>query len=160
MAHEVRNPLSAAISACSFVKAAVHEAEPMKDEASTTSVREDTKIIDASLQFINDLLRNMLDMHRASSNQLNIDFAPVDLLRDVLEPVSSMLYARGHDFEVHCECPENTIILTDRLRLKQVCMNLGKCTVVSLDECLTLQQFSRPTTSHFILLNNDVYRTQ
>lgn len=106
--------------------AAVHEANPLQDEASKDSVREDTKIIDASLSFINDLLRNLLDIHRASSNQLTIDMAPVDLLRDVLEPVSSMLYARNLDFEVIVECPENTVIMTDRLRLKQVCMNLGR----------------------------------
>ena len=83
-------------------------------------------IIDSSLQFVNDLLRNMLDMHRASSNQMKIDFAPVDLLRDVLEPVASILYQRGSDFQVLIDCPENLIVMTDKLRLKQCALNLGR----------------------------------
>ena len=48
-----------------------------------------------SLRFINDLLRTMLDMHRASSGNLQVKLAPVDLLRDVLEPVAGMLHRGG-----------------------------------------------------------------
>ena len=69
----------------------------------------------------------MLDMHRASSNQLNIQRAFVDLKRDILEPVASMLYRRGACFEVIVDCPpEPLIIETDPLRLKQVVLNLGR----------------------------------
>src|SRR3569832_2802569 len=83
-------------------------------------------IIKSSLQFINDLLRNMLDMHRASSNQLKVDFVPTDILRDVLEPAASMLYQRGHGFETLIDCPENLVVRTDRLRLTQVVLNLSR----------------------------------
>jgi CheY-like chemotaxis protein len=126
IAHEVRNPLSAAISATSFVSSMVSEANPLSTADARKSAKEDVRIIEASLQFINDLLRNMLDMHRASSNQLKIDMAHADLLTDVLEPVASMLYHRCADFEVQLDCPPNLVVKTDRLRLKQIVLNLGR----------------------------------
>jgi signal transduction histidine kinase/CheY-like chemotaxis protein len=126
IAHEVRNPLSAAISATSFVSSMVSEANPLSTADARKSAQEDVRIIESSLQFINDLLRNMLDMHRASSNQLKIDMAHADLLRDVLEPVASMLYHRYADFEVLLDCPQNLVVKTDRLRLKQIVLNLGR----------------------------------
>ena len=175
LSHEVRNPISAAISACFFVKSAIQQpqqdtsarhqnnpvTEPMKQDPGSTNndsndecataatdatstdtavirddlclsaenramIEEDVAIIDSSLQFVNDLLRNMLDMNRAKSNQMKIDFAPVDVLHDVFEPVATMLYQRGSDFEVLLECPENLVVMTDKLRLKQTCLNLGR----------------------------------
>jgi signal transduction histidine kinase len=66
IAHEVRNTLSSAIAALSFVSAAA--AEPDTDRESLLS---DIKIIDVSLQFINELLRNMLDLHRSADNAMS-----------------------------------------------------------------------------------------
>lgn len=103
-----------------MVELAVNETAPLADEETRKSVREDVKIIDNSLQFINDLLRNMLDIHRAASKELTIDFSPVDLMRDVFEPVGSMLYRRDDNFEVLLDCPPNLVVQSDRLRLKQV----------------------------------------
>lgn len=126
IAHEVRNPLAAAISAASFVSSAVQEPSPLREADTIDSVREDVGIIESSLQFINDLLRNMLDMHRASSKQLKIELGPTDILRDVFEPASSMLYQRGTGFELEISCPENLVVLTDRLRLTQIVLNLSR----------------------------------
>ena len=126
IAHEVRNPLSAAISACCFVNSQVQSEEPLSDKKIWDEIKEDVGTIGGSLQFINDLLRDMLDMNRASSNQLKIEKCHVDILKDVLEPVSAMLYSRGGSFEVHVECPENLVVESDRLRLKQIVMNLGR----------------------------------
>ncbi|KAG7369896.1 PAS domain containing protein [Nitzschia inconspicua] len=127
IAHEVRNPLNAALAANTFVSACVNEAEPLITEEKRASVREDVQIIDNSLHFINDLLRNMLDMQRAASNQLNIELTLVDVKSDILEPVASMLYRRGVNFEVIVECPTDRIIVeSDSLRLKQVVLNLGR----------------------------------
>ena len=92
---------------------------------------DDVIIIDASLHFANDLLRNMLDMHRAATNQLNVDFTPVDILHDVLEPVANMLYTRDADYEVQIACPEDgLIVMSDRLRLKQMVLNLARVSSV------------------------------
>lgn len=57
---------------------------------------------------------------------MKIHLAPVNLLRDVIEPVASMLYQRGSGFQVLLDCPEDLIVTTDRLRLKQVILNLGR----------------------------------
>jgi signal transduction histidine kinase len=126
IAHEVRNPLSAALSALSFVTLEVHTEPPLATAESRQSVKEDLSIIKNALHFINDLLRSMLDMHRAASNQMKIVRAPTDLMKDVFEPVASMLYRRGEDFEVLLECPENLMVSADRLRLTQIVLNLGR----------------------------------
>lgn len=60
IAHEVRNPVAAAMSATSFVKTAISVKDPLKDEEARKSVQEDVQIIDNALRFVNDLLRNML----------------------------------------------------------------------------------------------------
>jgi signal transduction histidine kinase len=57
IAHEVRNPLNAALCATTFVSASVNESEPLITEESRKNVIEDVQIIDRSLHFINDLLR-------------------------------------------------------------------------------------------------------
>jgi signal transduction histidine kinase len=126
IAHEVRNPLSAAISACSFVNSAISETNLISNSDFKGSVLDDVKIIDSSLTFVNDFLRSMLDIHRASANLLELKLSPTDLLTDILEPVSSMLYRRDMDVDIIVDCPENLIVKTDCLRLKQVVNNLGR----------------------------------
>jgi signal transduction histidine kinase/DNA-binding NarL/FixJ family response regulator len=126
IAHEVRNPLAAAMSACSFVKTEVDEKEPLVTKDSIQSVREDVGIIDASLRYINDLLRQMLDMHKAASNMIALELVPMDVLEDILKPVAAMLYHRDAAFDVLTECPDNMFVMTDRLRLKQIILNLGR----------------------------------
>jgi signal transduction histidine kinase len=149
ISHEVRNPVSAAMSACTFVKNSLKQDKPLKDAKVLQSAREDVQIIDNSLQFINDLLRNMLDMHRASSNQLKVAMKPTDIKQDVFEPVDSMLYRRGCTFDVIIDCPDDLIVMTDRLRLKQVILNLGRSNVAvfpsflsTLVGCLTANVLS------------------
>jgi signal transduction histidine kinase len=132
--HEVRNPVAAAMTACSFVKAAVNKEEPLTNEESRQATRQDVEIIDNSLRFVNDLLRNMLDMHRASHKQLDVDMMPTDLLHDVLEPVGGMLHQRNGHVKVVVDCPRNLMIMTDRLRLKQIILNLGRNSAKFVEE--------------------------
>jgi signal transduction histidine kinase/CheY-like chemotaxis protein len=123
IAHEVRNPLSSAIAALSFVSAAAKD--PVQDETTKKTLLDDICIIDASLQFINELLRNMLDIHRAADKQMKLDLKPADVLRDVFEPVASILFMRGAKVDIITECPENLMVNTDRMRLKQIVLNLA-----------------------------------
>lgn len=130
IAHEVRNPVSAAMAACSFVKSAVNDSNKQPLDAETLqTVREDVQVIDCSLNFVADLLRNMLDMHRAADKKMKIHLEPVDILHDILEPTGGMLYRRREDKKVqlYMEChPPNLVVETDRLRLQQVILNLGR----------------------------------
>jgi len=76
---------------------------------------------------VNDLLRTMLDMGRASNNQLSLTLKPTSVMGDVLEPVDSLLSRRGRDFEVILDCqPPDLVVLTDPLRLKQTVLNLAR----------------------------------
>lgn len=134
IAHEVRNPVAAAMAACNFVQAEINKKDPLQDNDARELAREDMNIIDNALKFVNDLLRNMLDMHRAASKQLQVNMAPTDLLHDILEPVSGMLYRRGSKVKMLVECPENLWIMADPLRLKQVILNLGRNSSKFIDE--------------------------
>ena len=157
IAHEVRNPLSSAMAALSFISASIDKISHhcngsgscsgnsrnsgkylVQEEtrsnntntiiqAETKEMREDVEVIDASLQFINELMRNMLDMHRASSKMMKIDMKPIDIRRDVLQAVAAILYVRGKSkVQVLMEChPENLFVVSDRLRLKQIVLNLA-----------------------------------
>ena len=142
IAHEVRNPLSAALSACSFVSSALNDESTWRRSGATSSttvsdivaanhqrdtVIEDVSIINSSLKFINDLLRNMLDLHRAQDHELTVKKLPIDLYKDVLEPVATILYGREKNYEIYLEChPYNLLVETDCLRLTQIMMNLGR----------------------------------
>jgi signal transduction histidine kinase/CheY-like chemotaxis protein len=126
LAHEVRNPLSAAMAALSFVTSAINETAYISNEEFKVSLQEDAQIISSSLRFIDDFLRSLLDMYRAAANKLEIKSAPTDLLKDVLEPVCSILHQRGGIVVVTVDCPENLIVATDCLRLKQIMLNLGR----------------------------------
>lgn len=128
LAHEVRNPLSAALAAHSFVASAVKEtiSEPVENNGSLGTLEDDVAVIGSSLCFIDDFLRSMLDMNRAVANKLVVKLAPADLLKDVLEPVCNILSHRGFGVNVLVDCPQNLIVNTDALRLKQVLLNLGR----------------------------------
>ena len=52
------------MAACSFVKTAVYKEEPLRTEEAIQTTRDDVYTIENALKFVNDLLRNMLDMHR------------------------------------------------------------------------------------------------
>jgi signal transduction histidine kinase len=126
--------VAAAMSACSFVKTAIDEDEPLRTEEQKRETRDDIKIIDNALKFVNDLLRNMLDMHRAANKQLRVNMTPADIKLDVLESVHSMLPQRDPKFSVEVECPDGLVVLTDRLRLKQICLNLSRNSVKFISE--------------------------
>jgi len=126
IAHEVRNPISAALSACSFVSASVSETEPLVDVEARDRVRDDVRIIESSLKYANDLLHSMLDLNRGNT-EITIHSLPTDIKRDILEPVASMIFHRDETFEVTVECcPDSLIVSVDRLRLKQIVLNLAR----------------------------------
>jgi signal transduction histidine kinase/CheY-like chemotaxis protein len=126
LAHEVRNPLAAAISALGFVTTAINETTYISNQEFKAILQEDAQIISSSLRFIDDFLRSLLDMYRAAANKLEVKLAPTDLLKDVLEPVCNILYQRDGCVGVTVDCPDNLIVATDCLRLKQIMLNLGR----------------------------------
>ena len=123
------------MAATNFVKLELSKPQPLHTEEVKEQAKEDVDIIDNALHFINDLLRNLLDMHRAASKQLQINKLPTDILHDVLEPVAGMLYrGRNSNFKLIVECdPKALYVMTDPLRLKQVILNLGRNSIKFID---------------------------
>ena len=92
------------------------ETEPLKDEESRRLVREDIEVVDTSLRFVSDLLRQMLDMHRAADHQLTLKLKLTDILHDILEPVAAMMHSHGvstQKVKVEVHCPPDLLVLTD-----------------------------------------------
>lgn len=130
---QVRNPLSSAISALSFVSSTVTDPNecqiPNIDTRNT--LQYDLRVMDASLRFINELLRNMLDVFRSDSSQIKIELNPTDIRQDILEPVASILFLRSSSSaaEIKVECPDDLVCQADRMRLKQIILNLASNSV-------------------------------
>ena len=115
LAHEVRNPLAAALAASSFVESACQDDQ----------ISEDINVIRSSLNYINDLLRSMLDIGRVTKREMVLHPAPTLLARDVLKPIRSIITKQDNPFEVQVESPEELVIEIDRVRLRQIVLNLA-----------------------------------
>ena len=127
LAHEVRNPLASAMAACSFLETSHQKHTSNLEGACDTDreVTEDIRIISSSLSFINDLLRSMLDTSKIASQSLVLQSSPTDLFEDVLQPVRTMIDLKDNAFAVRVECDDELMVLVDRMRLKQVILNLA-----------------------------------
>ena len=66
----------------------------------------------------------MLDASRVPNSGIRIEKQPTNLRSQVLEPIRSMLYLRDCNVELLIDCPDDIIVFTDCLRLKQLILNL------------------------------------
>jgi signal transduction histidine kinase len=125
---EVRNPLSSALSACSFLENnhCRKGNDARKDDSDYNQITEDLTVISSSLAYINDLLRSLLDTNKIACGQLTLHVTPTDIVRDILEPVKSMLHHRDTPFSFYVDCPHGDLVVpVDRLPIKQVILNLA-----------------------------------
>lgn len=123
IAHEVRNPLASALSALSFVSSGV--SDHVEDSVKRKAIKDDIAIVDSSLQFINELLRNMLDVHRTQSHEINLQMSVFDVRKDILDPVAAILFMRGAKVDITVDCPADLHVESDRMRVKQIMLNLS-----------------------------------
>jgi len=123
--HEVRNPISAALSATTFASSIVKSDKPINEEERRT-LDENLTVVDRSLRFVSDLMRNILDVHRASSDRMTLNMETVGLKEDVFEPVSSIIYTRDTNFKMEIDCPADLLVHSDKLRLNQIVLNLAR----------------------------------
>jgi len=115
------------MSAHSFVSSTVNDIlKQNPNDGSVATLKADVKIIGTSLYFIDDFLRSVLDIHASAAKRIDINMAPTDLLKDVLEPVQSILHQRDGAVDVQVVCPCSCTIKADCLRLKQIMINLGR----------------------------------
>jgi signal transduction histidine kinase len=126
LAHEVRNPLASAIAAMTLVSSKAIDPQVVPLVEHRTSFQNDFRVMENSLQFINELLRNMLDVHRTNDKAMKLKEGPTDILKDVLEPVASIICMRGTKASVETMCePTQLIVHVDKLRVQQICLNLA-----------------------------------
>ncbi|CAB9512977.1 Sensory/regulatory protein RpfC [Seminavis robusta] len=127
MAHEIRGPLSCAIPAISFVASKSSDPNIVPDPEHRALIKADINVIDSSLQFVNELLRNMLDLHRTQTGHtIKLHMLPTDIQNDIFEPISTILFMRGAAVKIETVChPPGLTIMADRMRLKQLCLNLA-----------------------------------
>jgi len=137
MAHEVRNPLASALAALSFVSSKTSDEAVVPHDEHRALINADVTVINSSLQFVNQLLRNLLDLHRTQiasedggggtgiGRGIKLNLQPTDVMRDIFEPISQILFMRGAAVQIEVVCPKNLYMTTDRIRLKQVLLNLA-----------------------------------
>mmetsp|Transcript_19343 Transcript_19343/g.35765 ORF Transcript_19343/g.35765 Transcript_19343/m.35765 type:complete len:897 (-) Transcript_19343:70-2760(-) len=126
LAHEVRNPLSVAISANLFVRSTL-EGVTWTDDSMQGAAEQDLHLIDTSLRFIHDLLDNMLDLNKFMQGAGTLEVAPLSLLKDVFVPIKTMLDKHSSNVEVKISIEGDDMYLYgDKLRLKQIFLNLAK----------------------------------
>eukprot|EP00977_Amphora_coffeiformis_P000608 scaffold134_cov94-Amphora_coffeaeformis.AAC.14 len=112
------------MAALSFVTE--HTQEMVQGDETRKAILDDAHIVESSLNYINDLLRSMLDINLARSGLIQINHAPTDVLHDIIEPAAAILCVRGTRVEVLTECyPKDLAVSTDQLRLKQIILNLA-----------------------------------
>jgi signal transduction histidine kinase/CheY-like chemotaxis protein len=73
------------------------------------------------------LVGNVLDLSRLDADKLsfaNEPVAPVELLREVVNSFEAESRRKGLDVRVETEMPETAMVATDRLRLRQILVNL------------------------------------
>ena len=124
LAHEVRNPLSVAVGALRFVSDAAEKGQVEGFAADLDMVR-------FSLEYIDALLTNMLDLSKCIAGKIKLQPRRISLLNDVLMPAARMLSSREGAVPHHG--PSLTVVTddllwveTDALRVKQVLVNLIK----------------------------------
>ena len=67
----------------------------------------------------------MLDIHRTASRKMKIDESLIDILKDIFEPVKAILCVKHDKAKILIDCPEQMVVMVDRLRMKQVVLNLA-----------------------------------
>ena len=56
---------------------------------------------------------------------MRLEEGPTDIFKDIFEPVKSILCVKQNKAKILVECPENLIVKVDRLRVKQIILNLA-----------------------------------
>jgi len=117
LGHELRNPLSGISSAARLMQ------HPTIDKV---GMMESANIIHRQAAHMTNLISDLLDVSRVTRGQIEIDKAPVDLVRvmhSAVEQVSALVGHREHRLVMHL--PDAPVwVLGDKTRLVQVVTNL------------------------------------
>jgi len=119
LAHEVRNPLAAALSSVKFA----HE-KVLSNPSELRTIADDLDVARTSMEYIRQLLTNLMDLTRNSASPLQIYPVSCSIREDVLKPILRMLSRVPSCVELNLSCNEPLYFEADRLRLQQVILNI------------------------------------
>ena len=118
MSHDIRTPMNAIIGFTDLASSHIDDKAQVQDYLGKISV---------SGQHLLALINDVLDMSRIESGKVSIDLAPVHLpsvIDDLTTIIHSNITAKGLEFSVNTENLVHEDIITDKLRLNQVLLNI------------------------------------
>ena len=118
MSHDIRTPMNAIVGFTSLAASHVDNTEQVRDYLDKISV---------SSQHLLSLINDVLDMSRIESGKMTIDEAEVhlpDLIHDLRTIIQPNVAAKQLDLLIDTQDIMSEDIITDRLRLSQVLLNI------------------------------------
>ena len=118
MSHDIRTPMNAIIGYTALAAAHLGEADTIKDYLHKISV---------SSSHLLSLINDVLDMSRIESGRVKIEEKEVhlpDVLHDLRTIIQSNIAAKQQDLFIDTQDIINEDIITDKLRLNQILLNI------------------------------------
>ena len=118
MSHDIRTPMNAIMGMTAIAGKSLDDKERTRDCLA--------KITTASNHLLN-LINEVLDMAKIESGKLNLleeDFSINEMLQELLDLINPQLLAKKHTFTLTAAPELRTNVLGDKLRLKQLLLNI------------------------------------
>ena len=118
MSHDIRTPMNAIIGFTALATAHIGNTELVQDYL---------KKIHTSSQHLLSLINDVLDMSRIESGSVRLEYTTVhlpDILHDLRTIIQGAVYSKKQDFYIDTKDMLHEDIITDRLRLTQVLLNI------------------------------------
>jgi len=118
MSHELRTPLNAIIGYTQLVY------EELEEEGSTEHLP-DLERIERSANYLLELINDILDLSKIEAGKLELSLEEVEissLVQEAQMTIKPSLQMNGNEF--YCQNKSSAFVLADRMRLRQVLLNL------------------------------------
>ena len=118
MSHDIRTPMNAIVGFTALAASHIDNKEQVKDYLGKISV---------SSKHLLSLINDVLDMSRIESGKVKIDEAELhlpDLIHDIRTIIQSNIDAKQHELFIDTQDVHNEDIITDKLRLNQILLNI------------------------------------
>ena len=118
MSHDIRTPMNAIVGFTAMAAAHLDNKEQVQDYLKKISI---------SSRHLLSLINDVLDMSRIESGKMKIDLADVhlpDIIHDLWTIIQSSVRSKNLDIFIDTKDVVNENIITDKLRLNQVLLNI------------------------------------
>ncbi|MBQ7740381.1 MAG: response regulator [Eubacterium sp.] len=118
MSHDIRTPMNAIVGFTALAVSQIDNKEQVKDYLGKISV---------SSQHLLSLINDVLDMSRIESGKVKIDEAELhlpDLIHDIRTIIQPNIASKQHELFIDTQDVHNEEIITDKLRLNQILLNI------------------------------------